>query len=154
MQAIRSSFLFRPLIWGVAVCLMPGAHLKFRAFFRDEPVFGKYGRRQRTVRRNSGVCRMVNEDAASESERYGRTSGVITLSYEDAAGEIYTVEKELTVQINPLQMNTMLNTETSEDTDMTGQLIAAAAAAAGIIVIGTMIPLLIRRRRRRKDDEA
>lgn len=97
---------------------------------------------------------MVNEDAASESERYGRTSGVITLSYEDAAGEIYTVEKELTVQINPLQMNTMLNTETSEDTDMTGQLIAAAAAAAGIIVIGTMIPLLIRRRRRRKDDEA
>ena len=30
---------------------------------------------------------MVNEDAASESERYGRTSGMITLSYEDAAGK-------------------------------------------------------------------
>ena len=60
----------------------------------------------------------------------------------------------MTVQINPLQMNTMLNSETSEDETMTVQLIAAIAASVGIIVIGTLIPLLIRRRHRGKNNEA
>ena len=54
--------------------LMPGAHLKFRAIFRDEPVLGNMEGGSALSGEIQAFAGMVNEDAASESERYGRTS--------------------------------------------------------------------------------
>lgn len=67
---------------------------------------------------------MVNQEAATEEERYGRTSGKLILIYEDESANEYREEKEIVTVVNALTIgqDEMKKGETAEDNDITLQL--------------------------------
>lgn len=92
---------------------------------------------------------MVNPEATEDSGRYGKTTGSITLIYEDEAGNEYTVSEDISVTINPLKINSTLNTEDDADDGIGSQLIVGILILLGVILAGTAIPLLIRKKRKK-----
>lgn len=95
---------------------------------------------------------MVNEDAASDSERYGTTMGTIILTYEDESGDEYSVTKEIKLKINPLEIGSGLDTSDSEKDEGIGvQLLVGTALLLGTACAVTGISLLLRRRKKRKE---
>lgn len=103
----------------------------------------------------SAFAGMVNADASSDSERYGTTIGTVILTYEDENGQEYTVTEEVKLKINPLAINSGLNTAKDEDSGVGKQLIIGTAIVLALAGGGTGIPLVIwhRKKRNRIHDE-
>lgn len=96
---------------------------------------------------------MVNPDGETDSERYGYTSGKIVMTYEDENGEEQVMEKNFSVTIQPLQINTGF-AEDGEDGQNVGlQLLGGVIAIAAVIGIGTGGAIVLRKRRMRRNQE-
>lgn len=95
---------------------------------------------------------MVNEDAPTDSERYGTTMGTIILTYEDENGDEYTVFKEIKLKINPLEIGSGLDTSDSENDEGIGvQLLAGTVILVLTAGAVTGASLLFKRRKKRKE---
>lgn len=82
-------------------------------------------------------------------DKYGATSGMVTLIYEDADGQEYREETEFYTTINPPLIQT--NTEPEEEPDKAGQW--WVAILIGGAVIAGLAAYLTRRNRRARENE-
>ena len=86
-----------------------------------------------------------------ESEdKYGYTSGIVTLTYEDENGQEYTEESEINTSINPPVISAS-STEPVEETKTAGQW--WISIVIGVVVIGALAWLLIARKKKRSAHE-
>ncbi len=84
-------------------------------------------------------------------DKYGYTSGTITLIYEDAVGQQYTKEVEFSTTINP-PVIVAASTEPEEEPEKAGQW--WISIVIGAVVIGGLAAfLVIRTKRKVKDNE-
>lgn len=84
-------------------------------------------------------------------EKYGHTSGLITLIYEDETGQEYTDEIEIFTNINePVIRDT--NPEPEEETEKAGQW-WISLIIGGVVILGMTAWLLIDRKRKAKESE-
>ena len=72
-----------------------------------------------------------------EAERYGSTSGTVTLRYEDADGQEYTQEADISTTIKALVIEAPAAEETEEAT--TGQWWIAVVIGAAVIALLLLI---------------
>ncbi len=93
-----------------------------------------------------------NMTAGHEGEdKYGYTSGKITLIYEDDSGETYTVENDFSITINP-PVIAPVSAEPAEEPEKAGQW--WISIVIGGVVAAALAAYLIRRRQRTvKSDE-
>ncbi|MCD8117304.1 MAG: hypothetical protein LUE21_09380 [Oscillospiraceae bacterium] len=87
------------------------------------------------------------EEGQDASERYGDTSGVVRLIYEDAAGEEYTQEIEVSTSIQALTITAADTADEEEDEARAVQWWVFVLAGAAVIAV--LAVLLVRRRIRR-----
>ncbi len=93
----------------------------------------------------------MSEDS-EETEKYGYTSGTITLIYEDESGKEYSQDFEITANINePVIAVAVDENAAEEEQKKVGQWWIAVAALGGAIVIAAAIVIL---RKRRKNHES
>ncbi len=100
----------------------------------------------------SAFAGIVNENAASDSERYGRTSGNVLLIYEDENGQEYTQTQTLTITVNPLVMNTASDLPEEEEANLGIQLAAGIGVLAVVVVAATAVPLVIHSKKRKRHE--
>lgn len=96
---------------------------------------------------------MVNPDGETDSERYGYTSGKIIMTYEDENGEEQVKEKNFSVTIQPLQINTGFAEEEESGQNVGLQLLGGVIAIVAVIGIGTGGAIVLRKRRMRRNQE-
>lgn len=83
-------------------------------------------------------------------DKYGYTSGIVTLTYEDENGQEYTEESEIYTSINPPVISAA-STEPVEEPKTAGQW--WISIVIGVIVIGALAGLLIARKKKRSAHE-
>lgn len=93
---------------------------------------------------------MVQADAETDEERYGRTDGYITVTYEDESGNAYTQEEKFSITINPLVIQTA---QEEEGTSVGIQLLVGFAVLLLAAGLGVLVPWLIRKRKMEKTHE-
>ena len=89
-------------------------------------------------------------DGYTGTDKYGSTSGKITLIYEDEAGNQYTQDTEITTIISEAVINTSDDT-TAEDSEKAGQW--WISIVIGGIVVAALTVFLIARRNKDKHNE-
>lgn len=83
-------------------------------------------------------------------DKYGFTSGVITLTYEDDAGQEYTVDTDFNTMINEPVISASSG-EVEEEPEMAGQW--WISVVIGVVVIATLVTVLMVRAKKGKRDE-
>lgn len=92
----------------------------------------------------------MSDDYEGE-DKYGYTSGLITLIYEDENGQEYSEEIKIYININgPVIRNT--KQEPVEEPERAGQW-WISLIIGGIVILGLAVYLLINRNRRVKEDK-
>lgn len=98
---------------------------------------------------------MVNPQAESEEQRYGRTDGHIILTYEDQEGKSSTQKKEIATVIKALEIRQ--ETEEGEETErgLSGQIFAGFSVVLLLLLGMASVPAIKawRKKRRVDDDE-
>ncbi len=93
---------------------------------------------------------MVNSSGKTDGERYGDTSGKIKLTYENENGQEYTASKDISIKVNPLNVEQEPDTEADIDDNIKDQFILGIVLLALLVIVGTIIPIVIHRNQLRK----
>lgn len=87
---------------------------------------------------------MVQAEAETDEEKYGKTGGYILITYEDESGNEYTQEEELSITINPLVIQT---TQEEKEPSVRIQLLIGGAVLLLAAGLGVIAPGIIRKRK-------
>lgn len=96
-----------------------------------------------------GTKSMTGEDAGDE--KYGPTSGIVTLAYEDEYGEEFSDTFEFSTMINPPVINTDTDPEEEEPPKDYGQWWISIIIAGGIIAAILVIRAILKKKRAQQE---
>lgn len=96
---------------------------------------------------------MVNPEAESEKERYGRTDGKLILTYEDVDGNSYTEEKDYVTTIQAMEIKAASQVQAEEKKSIGKQLAVGIVLVIIILLLGGIMPVLSHIRKERIGNE-
>lgn len=96
---------------------------------------------------------MVNPQAQSEEERYGRTDGHIILTYEDQEGKVSTQKKEIATVIKALEIRQETEEGEEKEQGLGGQVFAGFSVVLLLLLGMASVPAVKAWRRKRQVDD-